>query len=358
MSIKTTDSARSWFCVLNNPSKLFGEMPPQEMVDNAIRLWCENKPQRTCAVNYEIGESGTPHMHMVLEDSAKARFSAIQKLFPTIHIEPTRGTKEQAEDYINKRGRFEEKNHTVVVPATYQGEIKANKGSRKDLEIINDLIENGHTPKEIFSISFGYRKFESMIRKAFLEKKYNETPPIREINVIWHVGESGTGKSYAYLKLCEKHGEENVFRLTDYSNGGFDTYEAEKILFMDEFKSNISFTQLLTILDRYKAQIHCRYANTYALWNEVHITSVFPPDEVYKKMVEECNRKTDTLQQLLRRITLIEYHYIENGQYKSLSIPTGEYTTYEDLKQKAHGDENGFVNTSLNELNPFNNKEV
>lgn len=353
MSIKSTDSARSWFCVLNNPNKVFGEISPQEMVEEAIRIWCNDKPQRTCAVNYEIGDNGTPHMHMVLEDPAKARFSAIQKLFPSIHIEPTRGTKEQAEDYINKRGIFEEKNHTVIVPATYQGEIKANKGSRKDLEVINDLIENGLTPREIYNISFAFRRFEPMIKKAFFEKRYSETPLMIEKKVVWHVGESGAGKSYSYIKLCEEYGEENIFRLTDYANGGFDTYEAERILFMDEFKSNLSFTSLLTILDKYKAQIHCRYANTYALWNEVHITSVFPPDEVYKKMVDECNRKTDTLQQLLRRISTIEYHYIENSEYKSYSIPASEYTTYEDLKQKAHADSNGFVKASQMDLSVF-----
>ena len=52
------------------------------MVNKAIDIWCKDKPQRTCAVNYEIGDSGTPHMHMVLEDPAKVRFTAVQKLFP------------------------------------------------------------------------------------------------------------------------------------------------------------------------------------------------------------------------------------------------------------------------------------
>ena len=31
-----TDSSRSWFCVLNNPQNLFGDIAPREMVDKAI----------------------------------------------------------------------------------------------------------------------------------------------------------------------------------------------------------------------------------------------------------------------------------------------------------------------------------
>ena len=112
------ESSRSWFCVLNNPKSVFTDLEkPEDMVDAAIEKWCFKKPHRTCAVNYEIGDSGNHHMHMVLEDPSKSRFSAVQKLFPGIHIAHTRGTKEQAEDYINKRGRFAEKSHTVIIPA-------------------------------------------------------------------------------------------------------------------------------------------------------------------------------------------------------------------------------------------------
>ena len=57
--------------------------------------------------------------------------------------------------------------------------------------------------------------------------------------------------------------------------------------------------------------------------------------------------------QLLRRISTIEYHYVENGEYKSYSIPANEYTTYEDLKQKAHADSSGFVNASQMDLSVF-----
>lgn len=342
MSIKSTDSSRSWFCVLNNPQKLFGDIEPREMVEKAIEKWIENKPQRTCAINYEIGDNGTPHMHMVLEDSNKVRFSAIQKLFNGIHIETTRGSKQQAEDYINKRGKFEEKNHTIVIPAMYHGEIKANKGARNDLDIIQDLLEQGKTPNEIMDMSIHFRRHEKMIKSQFWRLKNINTPTIRDIKVIWHVGESGSGKSFTYKTLCDDKGRDNIYLLNDYENGGFDNYCAEPILFMDEFKGNMFFSTLLNLLDVYPTQIHCRYANAYAVWNEVHITSVFPPDEVYKFMVEEKQQNIDKITQLLRRISTIVYHHKIDDKYYSYEIPMSEYTSYSDLKDLAL-DNVGFI---------------
>lgn len=332
---ESKESSRSWFCVLNNPDKLFSESStPEEMVDKAIELWCNDKPQRTCAINYEIGEQGTPHMHMVLEDPSKSRFTAIQKLFTGIHIERTRGNKEQAEDYINKRGRFAEKAHTVIVPAVYRGSIKAEQGKRNDLAIIEDLIESGKKPSEITAISIMYLRHEPLIKKCYFQKRYKETPNQRNVTVFWHVGESGSGKSYTQCKLKEQF-PNDVYLMNDYDGGGFDMYEGESILFMDEFKGGIKFQVLLNLLDCYKIQLHCRYANTYALWTEVHITSVYPPEEAYKFMVSSELRDKEPINQLLRRISTIVYHYKSNRNYMTYSMPSSEYKDYATLKETA-----------------------
>ena len=338
-------SSRSWFCVLNNPSKLFGEnCTPSDMVEQAIALWINGKPYRTCAVNYEIGENGTPHMHMVLEDPSKSRFTAVQKLFPSIHIEPTRGSKDQAEDYINKRGKFVEKGTTIVVPPVYHGSIKAQQGIRKDFALIEDLIEQGKRPSEITALSVNFLKHETLIRKRFFAKKFSETPNHRKVTVYWHVGESGTGKSYSQIQLMEQY-PNDVYLFNDYDGGGFDLYEAQSILFMDEFKGNLKFQVLLNLLDAYKTQLHCRYANTYALWNEVHISSIFPPEEAYKFMVETLNHTKDPFAQLLRRLNFIIYHYKQDGEFKTFSMTAAEYKDYDTLKQQALGDT--FIDTNM-----------
>lgn len=370
-------SSRSWFAVLNISSlynnddiaksekqieianqirKMFEGLSPEEIVDKAIDIWCTNKPYRTCAVNYEIGDTGNEHLHLVLEDPSKCRFSAIQKLYPGIHLEKTRGSKEQAEDYILKRGQFAEKDHTVVVPARFKGQIKANRGSRTDLIIIEELIEKGITPSEIMNISIEYRKYERIIKSAFFAYHIKNVPVKREVKVYWHTGESGSGKSYEYVKLSEEHGEGNIYFMSDYETGGLDLYCGERILFMDEFKGNMSFQKLLNYTEGYKIQIHCRYANAYAIWSEVHITSIYPPEEVYTFMVDIENRNRDRLQQLLRRITKVIYHYKIDGEYKKYEMSTNDYVDYVDLKNKALGNETGFRQISMVDREiPFNN---
>lgn len=328
------DKCRSLFCVLNNPQKLFGDdMPPELMVEKVIEMWTV-KTTRACAVNYEIADTGTPHMHMVLEDSNQSRFSAIQKLFPGMHIEPTKGNRKQAKDYIEKKGKHTEKDHTVVVPAQYYGDIEGNQGKRNDLLDIENMVLSGMKPNEIMNLSINYRKHETLINKTYFAKRYAETPRVRDVKVYWHVGDSGSGKSYSYVHLCEQHGDDDVYLMTDYGNGGFDKYQGERILFMDEFKGAMPFHQLLTYLDVYRVQIHARYANSYALWEEVHITSVFAPEQVYKSMVEREQRDVDTIKQLLRRLTAVIYHFHEDGQYHQIEIPIEEYKDIETFKDK------------------------
>lgn len=183
------------------------------------------------------------------------------------------------------------------------------------------------------SMSLSYRRYEKIIKDSFFERQAAATPPKRDLEVCWHVGESGSGKSYTFVQLVEEHGEDSVYMLTDCENGGFDKYCAEPILFIDEFRGQIKFHVLLnSILSPYKTQVHSRYSNIIGLWTEVHITSVLPPEMVYKKMVDE-NRDLDSIEQLMRRLTEIVYHWKSpDGKYHNFSIPTAEYTNYEKLK--------------------------
>ena len=223
--------ARSWFCVFNNPDEHGYVGTEQEICDNIVSAWVDNNPTRSCAVCYCVSAVGLKHCHVVLEDTKVMRFSAVKKAFPSMHIEPTKGTKEQAEDYINKRGKWEEKGEIIVATARY-GEIKGVQGQRRDFDAIDDLLLQGMNPSQIMEQNFAFRRFDKMIRQAYFDKRMRETPVKREVSVYWHCGEAGSGKTYEYVKLCEVHGEENVYLLNDYDKGGFDNYGGQKILCM------------------------------------------------------------------------------------------------------------------------------
>jgi len=339
---KKDEVSRSWFCVFNNPEEHGFTGDPQQICDKIVSLWTDDFPTRACAVTYCVSADGLRHCHVVLEDSKAMRFSAVKKAFPSMHIEPTKGNKDQAEDYINKRGKWEEKGEKIVANARY-GEIKGRQGQRRDLEIVEDLLEQGKTPEEIVETNLGYRRFEKLIRDAYFDRRKKETPVKRDVRVYWHVGPSGSGKTYEYVKLCEKYGEGRVYLLTDYERGGFDHYNAEQVLCMDEFRGQLRFAALMQYLDGYRVQIPCRYTNALALWTEVHIFTVMPPERVYKSMVSE-NRDVDSYEQLCRRINEVIYHWKAttadgSAEYLQFAVPMSDYKSYEDLKFRA---ETGF----------------
>jgi len=332
--VMSDEVSKSWFVVFNNP-KVYGyQGEPHEIIQCLIDEWIKDRPSRTCAMTYCISSEGLEHVHMVGEDVKAMRFSAVKKAFPHAHLEPTKGTKEQAENYIKKRGKFEEKGEVILYEQGH-GEIKGCQGSRRDFDILEEYIGSGFTPQQILSMSMAYRRYEKYIKDAYFSKRREETPYLRKINCIWHVGESGSGKSYTSKKIVDEKGEDYMYLVTDYDNGGLDNYNGEPILFLDEFRGQIKYSTLLTMLQGYKAQFHARYTNIIGLWNEVHITSVLPPDKVYKNMVTE-NQELDTLRQLIRRINTIIYHWKDNEGYYEFVLPMEQYSDYESLKGLAH----------------------
>lgn len=317
---------KSWFAVLANPADHGYVGTPEEVCNRLRDEWVQDSSTRTGAWAYCISADGFPHVHMVLEDSTAMRFSGVKNSYAIgAHLEPTKGTKKQAEDYIYKRPPFDEKGEQVLCVVT-AGEIRGNPGARTDLQEIENLIAEGYTPQEIFDVSFSYRRYEKEIKAAYFRKRFRETPPRREIKVHYVVGESGTGKSYLYSELCEQAGEENIYMVSDYAvNGGFDLYSGEQILFMDEYKAQLSYDTLLSILDVYKKQLHARYSNIWMLWNEVYITSVYTPQEIYEITVAESRRNVDTLQQLRRRISDIIYCWHDKDGYHRRTIPMSAF---------------------------------
>lgn len=336
--MKTADPAsRCWQLTFNNPLEHgWSHEQIKEVLAGfpTITYWCMSDEKGL--------DKETPHTHLYINLSpSNCRFSTLKNKFPTAHLEKAMGTPKQNRDYVAKEGKWKTnpKGETSI-PGTYEewGELPEEpaQSARSDLQEIGDLVERGLTPTEIMAINFSYRRYERLIRSAFFEKRKRETPPIREVKIHYLVGEAGSGKSFTYVKLCEEQDEENVFLVTDYDGGGWDIYCGEPILFMDEYKGQLPFSTLLTLTDVYKAQIHARYSNVVALWQEVYITSVFPPEELYQKMVAEDLRGRDKQQQLLRRITDITYCWKNSrSEYRRHTIPMTEYTNYDELREKA-----------------------
>ena len=332
--------SKSWFAVLNNPEEHGYEGTPQEICEKLQDEWISMHKDGSGAWAYCISATGVPHVHMVLEDKDAMRFSAVKKSYAAgMHFEGTKGTKDQAEAYITKQPPYDEAGEKVVC-IIYLGEIKGRQGKRTDLEEIKEMIDAGLTPSQIFDAKFTARRYEKIVYAAFWHKRAKETPTYRDISVHYVFGPAGSGKSYGYVQLCEQQGEHNVYLMTDYSNNGgagLDQYMGQKYLFLDELRDGLRYSKILQMLQGYKQQYHARFANGIMVWEDVTLTSVYAPEELFSLLVPAGRRNIDSYEQLRRRLTDVTYCFrLPGGQYCKYKVDAADYKKRDDMIASAH----------------------
>lgn len=350
------DKQRTQFLfTLNNPSN-YGYT-----IDSIQSTLQDFKGLKYYCISYENAPStGTPHFHTYFICN-KVRWSVVQKRFPHTHIEnEVKGTPQQIRDYIKKESEsLSDEKKASLNQFIEWGDIPKALSIDKEnlLEQAEHMINDGKSLTEILDTSILFRNHESVIRKTFFAKRFSETPIIRDLKFFYHIGQSGTGKSYTYVQLCEQYGDDNVYITSDYSNKGtatFDFYAGQPVVILDELKPySIPYGMLLVLTDKYRQPIHCRYANTYTLYEYIHFTSIYPPEKLYSSMAD-TDKDNDPITQLLRRITAVIYHYKDNnGNYYTFEVPGSDYTSYEDLVSKAHAETQGFSPVQSEDEVPF-----
>ncbi len=290
------------------PTEYYGHTP-QQICDEILNKWIADGNDHTGAVLYCVSAVGLEHLHCVFESKKTYRpLSVLKRLFPKIHIEPTKGSKRDVEDYINKVGKFEEKGENITARSQV-GEIVGCQGKRSDLITLDEIkaliFEENLTPREIFLAHPKALKEEKAVTYLYFQKRLKETPILRNVEVNWLCGSTGCGKSFEYVRLCEKYGAENVFMVSDYLNP-FDNYQGQEVIIFDEFRGQFRLAEFLQYTQGYRQEIRARYANRYALWTKVYITSPVTPYEVYRKDADTSG-SNDKLQQIYRRINNIIY---------------------------------------------------
>lgn len=340
---------KAFLLTLNNP-EIYG-YTHDSIIDivhskfKSVVYWCMCAEKGTCY-----------HIHVYILLSKKKRWSSVQNAFKHGHLESeVKGSPQQCRAYIRKEGKKFESKAETNYPTTFyeEGSIPSfflTNDRVEMLQQIHNMIENGEKPEQIFEKSLVLRQYESIIRKQFFAKRFSETPPIRDVTIIWHLGLSGSGKSYSYVKLCEKYGASEVYFASDFTNSCsalLDEYTGEPYLFIDEVKmDSFKYGYLLQLLQGYRTPIHARYSNVYSLWKQIDITSIFTPSDIYDGMVDILHRSTDSKYQLLRRITSYVYHWQDDqGNFHAYEQPAQEFISFEDIRARALGDSTGFIPT-------------
>lgn len=294
MTNKKNTRKREYLLTFNNPSD--HGFTREKLLDICRRL----EPLYFC-ISDEIGnENQTPHSHIYLNFKNARYFNSIRKAFDEVpHIDSCYGTPSENRDYVFKEGKWidDPKGETNLRDTHYEeGELpEDNQGKRNDLSMIRDLVKEGISTYDIIDNhpQFLFRRNDIDNLRA-LHKTEEYKNKFREVKVIYIFGTTASGKT---RYVMDKFGYTNVYRVSDYKNP-FDEYEYQDVILFEEFRGQISISQMLELLDGYPCTLPCRYHNKTACYTKVYICTNIP----LQKQYAEIGIDKETFDAFIRRL--------------------------------------------------------
>lgn len=257
--------ARNWFLTINNYT--------DEDISYSRGYKCEY-----ILIGKEVGEQGTPHLHLYFELKSQKTFSKIKKEFPRANIQVAKGNAEQNKNYLSKQNLIYE-----------FGEAKL-QGKRTDLQNAREILEDTGKISDVILEATSYQS----IRMCECYLKYHERKRSWKPVVKWYYGKTGTGKS----KSAYEESSEDVYT-TGKTIKWWEGYDANEHVVIDDFRKDFCcFHELLKLLDRYPYRVECKGGSRQLLATQIIITSAYHPKDIYEGR--------EDIQQLIRRINEIK----------------------------------------------------
>lgn len=381
------DKRRAWFVVLNNPRNYLYHwhmahrikpevniqtMPQADLAIALARTLCPDGSEDDVgvAVNIEEGlEAGTEHSHIVYYKPSQIRFKQVTALFYGMaHVEAQQGTKSDAEDYLNKKGKWENdpKGHTLKVPPFHLGlplgdNRKAGSSDAVDRinDLVDELIDNGLRPSEISTrisaMGIDEAKYADRAERVATAKmmlKAEEEGRLgaegEQMFVVWHIGKSGTGKTHSLRDLTRNRTKCHLIdpRIKDHP---WDSYELQPFVLWDEFRdTHMAYDAALAMLNREgkgSVEADARFFVRKMAYCRLDLTSIVGPEKQWAKAraAREADGQEEPLYQLTRRINLVVYHFVDDRypeddprHWCSVAMPGGRvYKNADQLVRRA-----------------------
>ena len=266
--------------------------------------------------------TGYKHIQMYLENDDQIKWDTVKKLFPKAHIEARLGSKKQAFIYCTKE---ETRLHGPFEYGERPDFMTSAEKRRSIKEMFIRAVAEGSSDKELLMA------FPTIYSKKLAEE-YRSVLGVhlhlenRDIKVTYISGPTRSGKT-SYVR--RKFKPEDIYVVSDYDKGPFDSYKGQKVIIFEEYRSNFPLSVFLQMLDRYPYELPCRYSNKQALYTEVYIISNWSLREQYlnvdltdkQAFISRVNYVLD-----VQRETIF-MEYFENGKFKSkkqMVNPVGE----------------------------------
>lgn len=287
------NAGRNWVWTLNNPQ-----------VDAATLLASlSDLPRFRYAIfSLEEGESGTPHYQGYIEYNCVVRFNTVRANFsPHVpHIEPRRGTRDQARDYCRKPDGH--------VAGPYEAGVWAEAGFRTDLEsITTQLLQHRSLKQAALDNPAEYVRYHRGLASliSVTSEEREEAPKV--ILYYGHTGKGKTRKAFAEHPIMYRKVPDTRW---------FDGYTGQTCVLFDDFAgaaSKFSLGYLLQLLDRYPVSVEIKGGYTALLATTIIITTNIHPRLWYNYTNREMQ-----YQALARRIHEVWY-FPEDVPYRQVT---------------------------------------
>lgn len=236
------------------------------------------------AIGKEVGAEGTPHLQGFVTFQRTYRLSALKKLAPRAHWE-----RAKVMDW-NYCLKLDSEEVFVVDNSKRNG----GKGKRKDIDLAYEYAENKRPYVEFLKLRPNYQALRVYEKIAFALKGDR---PIAPINVEWHYGSSGTGKSQqAFARFPD------LFVADSFK--WWDGYEGQDVVLIDDVRGDwCSLRDWLRLTDIYPLRKEVKGGWVKCNFTRLIVTSSMSPDEIWHSFAG-----SEDYVQLQRRLTeVVEY---------------------------------------------------
>lgn len=247
------DRSRAWVFTWNNY--------PEDAMEKLKAYEC-----RYGCFGLEVGNSGTPHIQGFFYFVSAKKFKTLKKDFPQIHWERMRGTVQEAVNYCQKDGLYEE-----------VGDRPVNRGEKEQERWTEALTHAKAGELDLVPADILIRCYSSI--KAIAKDNMKLPPDNEDVCGVWFYGKAGTGKSRAAREEYPNFYLKNPNKWWD---GFTDKYDYAII---DDFdKRHEHLAPFLKIwADRYAFLGENKFGGVAIRPKKIIVTSNYHPREIWER---------------------------------------------------------------------------
>lgn len=237
-------------------------------------------------------DTGRLHCQCYLRYKSAVAVSTVRALVKPGHVEVCAGDEASNIKYCTKE-------ESRVAGPWELGE-RSKQGKRKDIDVVRETVLSGGGMAAVVRVatSFqGMRAGELMLKHC--ERGWDRSD-VREVR--WYHGETGGGKTKrAFDEFESEKKEDERMWVSGKDLRWFNEYDAHEWCLVDDFRKDFcTFHMLLRLFDRYPFVVETKGGFRQWLARVIIVTCPWSPSELYS------SRTAEDVQQLLRRITLVE----------------------------------------------------